>query len=312
MDDWLHRVLSQQITLPIGGIRLPWLTLQAFMFLIASAVCSLCALLSFMWGRTSAELAVRTPLHMATPALTAISPTPTQATATLMPAVPSAMPTQQTPSATPATATPLPASTPLPSPAPSPTETPFPTATATPPGSIPEPTSTPPVPSATPVSEVEPPPTPTFTVPPKVTPTPTLPPTDTPVPAPTPTSSPSATPTRTPTATPARRSDVRIIYVEYAGYQNEHVLIHNFGNADQDMTGWTLQDEDNHVYTFPAGFILRMGAEVRVWTKRGSDTELDLYWGLGTGIWSSSGETATLTDAQGNEISTYTWGGGIQ
>jgi|GEM_PF-1239714 hypothetical protein len=312
MNERWRRLINQQITLPVGhGLRISWLTLQAFMFLISSAACACCAILSFMWGRASSELAARVPVVVTTAAVTVAYAAPTQATPAATPTALSVVPTWTAQINTPEFTAPSPTDTPLPSPTlPPPTETLAPAPPA--PTGLPGAPSTPFTPSPTPTPEPEATYTPTHTVPPRVTPTRTPLPTDTSVPTPTPTSTPSATPTRTPTFTPSYRSDVRIVYVEYAGYQNEHVLIQNLGNADQDMTGWTLHDEDNHVYTFPDGFVLRIGLEVRVWTRSGSDTYSDLYWGQRSGIWSSSGETATLRDSQGNVVSTYTWTGGIQ
>jgi len=310
MNERWRRLFDQQITLPVRyGLRLSWLTLQAFMFLISSAICACCAILSFMWGRASSELAARAPVVVTTVAVTVASAAPTQATSAATPTAPSVMPTETAQVITPEFTVPSPANTLLPSPTPPP---PTDTSVPVPPASTGLPEATPTLFNPSPTSTPEMTHTPAHTVPPMVTPTRTPTPTDTPVPTPTPTPTPSATPTRTPTPTPPYRSDVRIVYVEYASYQNEHVLIQNLGNADQDMTGWTLHDEDNHVYTFPDGFVLRIGLEVRVWTKSGSDTYSDLYWGQRSGIWSSSGETATLRDSQGNVISTYTWTGGIQ
>ncbi len=312
MNDRWHRLVNQQITLPVRhGLRVSWLTLQAFVFLISSATCACCAILSFIWGRASSELAARASVVVTPVAVTITSAAPTQATSAATPTALSVMPTETAQVITPEFTAPSPTNTLLPSPTlPPPTDTPV----TVPPAStgLPEATPTLSIPSPTPTPEPEVTYTPTHTVPPRATPTRTPPPTDTTVPTPTPTPTPSVTPTRTPTPTPPYRSDVRIVYVEYASYQNEHVLIQNLGNADQDMTGWTLHDEDNHMYTFPDGFVLRIGLEVRVWTKSGSDTYSDLYWGQGSGIWSSSGETATLRDSQGNVISTYTWTGGIQ
>ncbi len=40
-----------------------------------------------------------------------------------------------------------------------------------------------------------------------------------------------------------------------------YILITNEGSADVGMGGGRLMDESNHVYIFPAGFIIKTGAE---------------------------------------------------
>ena len=73
-------------------------------------------------------------------------------------------------------------------------------------------------------------------------------------------------------------------------WETEYVLIENKGVGSQDMTGWYLTDDDDHYYFFPKGFILPGGVSVYVWTKEGTDTDSDLYWGRTSGVWG----TATL------------------
>ena len=141
-----------------------------------------------------------------------------------------------------------------------------------------------------------------------VAPTPT--PTDTPQPPPTfpPTPTvPPPTATHTPTPSPA---DVEITYIDYNppgdDVQGEYVRIENSGSSPADMTNWTLRDEANHTYTFPT-FTLNGGASVQVWTKGGTDTATDLYWGSGSAIWNNTGDTAYLRDSEGNLVDSYSY-----
>jgi hypothetical protein len=128
-------------------------------------------------------------------------------------------------------------------------------------------------------------------------------------PKPSPTLTPSPTSTPWPTATPVP-ADVQITHIEFnpAGddVQGEYVQIENLGGDGQSMTDWTLRDEANHIFTFP-GFSLGAGKTVRVWTKDGSDTQTDMYWGSGTAIWNNTGDTAYLRDSQGDLIDTYAY-----
>jgi endonuclease YncB( thermonuclease family) len=76
----------------------------------------------------------------------------------------------------------------------------------------------------------------------------------------------------------------------------------DFGNStssDQDMTGWTVEDEASHTYQFPDGFTLGAGDEVRLHTGSGTDSSTDLYWGSGSAIWNNSGDTVSLYDDTG-------------
>ena len=70
------------------------------------------------------------------------------------------------------------------------------------------------------------------------------------------------------------------------------------------MANWTLKDKANHTFTFPT-FTLNAGDIVRIWTKSGTDTAIDLYWGSGASIWNNAGDTAYLSDAQGDLVDTY-------
>jgi Flp pilus assembly pilin Flp len=74
-----------------------------------------------------------------------------------------------------------------------------------------------------------------------------------------------------------------------------------------DMTGWTVADSVEHSYTFPT-FHLQPGASVRVHTGRGADSESDLYWGRGGGIWNDKGDTVHLRDAAGVLVDKYSYG----
>jgi len=87
---------------------------------------------------------------------------------------------------------------------------------------------------------------------------------------------------------------------------DEYVLIRNVGGDALDMDGWKLSDLANNTYTFPA-FTLAEGAEVKVWVKTGTNDATNLYWNRAAAVWNNSGDTATLRDAQGTVVSTYTY-----
>lgn len=103
-------------------------------------------------------------------------------------------------------------------------------------------------------------------------------------------------------------ADVRIIYIEHSPVValDEYVQLENLGGAGQMLTGWTLRDLAGRTFTFPS-FTLSAGGAVRVWTRSGTNTATDLYWGSGSAIWNNSGDTAYLRDAAGNLVAEYAY-----
>jgi large subunit ribosomal protein L20 len=85
-------------------------------------------------------------------------------------------------------------------------------------------------------------------------------------------------------------------------------LVNNLGVAVE-LSGWTLRDaESKHAYNFPT-FTLAAGAEVQLWTKAGEDDNANLYWGSRSAIWNNEGDTAILFNADGVEVSRYSYEG---
>lgn len=84
----------------------------------------------------------------------------------------------------------------------------------------------------------------------------------------------------------------------------EWVDLVNDGSEAVDLTGFTLKDEANHVFTFPA-VSLEPGQVLRLYSGRGLDSDGDLYWGLsGDSVWNNNGDTAFLRDPQGRLVDT--------
>lgn len=93
-----------------------------------------------------------------------------------------------------------------------------------------------------------------------------------------------------------------------ADVNGETVTIRNDGLATVDITHWTLTEASKgNVFTFPS-LILPPGGMVVVHSGQGSPTASDLYFGKKKGIWKDTGDTATLRDATGAEVSTYAYG----
>ena len=139
-------------------------------------------------------------------------------------------------------------------------------------------------------------------------------PTATPTTGPTsaPTASPTASPTPSPSPTPTGTPTIGITIVEVLAdppgidADGEYVRIRNDGTSPATMTGWTLRDEADTVFSFPA-FTLTPGAEVRVWVKAGVNDAANLYWGRGSAVWNNTGDTAILRDASGGEVARFSY-----
>lgn len=122
-----------------------------------------------------------------------------------------------------------------------------------------------------------------------------------PTPTPTLTQTPTATlsVTLTPTRTPTPEPGVYIIDInnnpDGNDLETEYVEIENTGSSSVDMTDWILRDENQNVFTFP-DFKLSKGSKVKVWTKAGTDTSSNLYWGRTEPVWNNKNDCAYLRD----------------
>jgi LysM repeat protein len=70
-----------------------------------------------------------------------------------------------------------------------------------------------------------------------------------------------------------------------------------------DLTGWTIRSPSGADYVFPAFSLFPQGA-VNLHTGSGTDSIIDLYWGLDAPIW-NSGDVVMLSDAQGGLRSVF-------
>lgn len=106
---------------------------------------------------------------------------------------------------------------------------------------------------------------------------------------------------------------MRITYIEYnppgLDSEGEYVDIRNFDTSVANLANWTLGDESNNVFTFPA-FSLLPSASVRVWVRSGVNDGLNLYWGRDAATWNNNGDTATLRNSGDDQIDTCTYLGG--
>jgi hypothetical protein len=98
---------------------------------------------------------------------------------------------------------------------------------------------------------------------------------------------------------------VEIVSVVGAGTVNaEWVIVRNAGGEPINLSSWKLQDGNRNVFTFP-NLTLNTGGAVQIHTISGTNTVIDLYWGLNDPVW-ESGEEAQLLDPSGNVRAVYT------
>lgn len=83
----------------------------------------------------------------------------------------------------------------------------------------------------------------------------------------------------------------------------ERVLIRHVGEDEVSLIGWQLQDQDGHVFNFPAITMFSKGA-VTVYSAKGTSTVVEMYWGQDEAIW-EVGEKAFLIDPAGEVRAEY-------
>ncbi|MGE5251793.1 MAG: lamin tail domain-containing protein [Bacteroidota bacterium] len=106
------------------------------------------------------------------------------------------------------------------------------------------------------------------------------------------------------TLSPQTDIPVQIESVVGAGTLNaETTVIHYSGQEQLNLAGWQLKDENSNTFTFPQLTLYQNGS-VQVHSASGTDTVIDLYWGMPEAVW-GSGENARLYDPQGSLRAVY-------
>jgi LysM repeat protein len=84
----------------------------------------------------------------------------------------------------------------------------------------------------------------------------------------------------------------------------ERIVLQSNINGELSLAGWKVDDSAGNVYTFPQVAIFVKGGIINLFTKAGTDSVSDLYWGSSTPVW-ASGKTVILRDPQGAVQATY-------
>jgi LysM repeat protein len=99
--------------------------------------------------------------------------------------------------------------------------------------------------------------------------------------------------------TPLPEPDIEIVNVLGVGdLSSERIVIRQNGDGELLLAGWRLEDGHGNIYEFPTIQLVKDGYEINIFTKAGTDTADNLFWGLDSPVW-KTGDTATLMDEQG-------------
>lgn len=97
---------------------------------------------------------------------------------------------------------------------------------------------------------------------------------------------------------------IRIETVIGAGdLATETIQLQRIGEGDLQLAGWRLESGSKE-YVFP-NLTLNKNGSIRLCTRAGQSTVIELFWGLEKAAW-KSGDTITLFDYAGNERASYT------
>ena len=73
----------------------------------------------------------------------------------------------------------------------------------------------------------------------------------------------------------------------------------NSGNTTRNLTGYRLENRVGETYPLPAGFVIRDGQPVRIYSGHGVNGEAVLFWGRDSGAWDNVMECVQLVGPGG-------------
>lgn len=107
-----------------------------------------------------------------------------------------------------------------------------------------------------------------------------------------------------PTLPPLDTAVIRIETVIGAGdLATETIQLQRVGEGDLQLAGWRLEGSGKE-YVFP-NLTLNKNGSIRLYTRAGQSTVIELFWGLDKAAW-KSGDTITLYDSTGGQRADYT------
>lgn len=107
---------------------------------------------------------------------------------------------------------------------------------------------------------------------------------------------------------PARNGIIHILTILADGAgstePDEYVELRNEQAFPIALTGWMLQDQDAHLFTFPE-FYISPGQICRVYTNETHPEYCGFNWASGSSIWDNNGECAELRDENNTLIDSF-------
>ncbi|MEG5000965.1 lamin tail domain-containing protein [Microcoleus sp. B4-D4] len=89
---------------------------------------------------------------------------------------------------------------------------------------------------------------------------------------------------------------------------DEYIAIVSDGLVDIDISGWKIHtDNRNQEFSFPAGTVLKKGAECRVYTNEVHPESGGFSFGSKRSVWNNSSDEGRLLDVMGNLMSSYAY-----
>ena len=83
----------------------------------------------------------------------------------------------------------------------------------------------------------------------------------------------------------------------------EYILIRNQSNASVNLSGWSVSSSDGKTYNFPQ-LALNTNGAVRLYSKHGTNTVIELYWNSDQSLW-ASGSQILLLDQSGQQQASW-------
>jgi competence protein ComEC len=113
-------------------------------------------------------------------------------------------------------------------------------------------------------------------------------------------------PTETPPGTTGNVVITDLFYDGVKGRQepDEYVEIRNDDDRAIQLSGWTLRDSQDHVFTFP-DHVMEPDQVCRVYTNEVHPEWCGFSYGSGSAIWNNSGDCAELRDGYGDTVDSY-------
>lgn len=114
-------------------------------------------------------------------------------------------------------------------------------------------------------------------------------------------------------STPEKTANIEIADIFYKGnvkwtQSDEYIEIHNSNNETVDLSNWKVTSSGKYqIFTFPEGTTLAAGQSIRVYTNEIHPESGGFSFGSKTAIWNDKGDIGKLLDAEGKEVSSFSY-----